>query len=1305
MSRRSWAIVTPEFNELFVRTFLFISFSNRLMRAFLQQFFRNRSSLLRSIVLFVLIFPPLLVLATALTLTVWMMPNIERYHQFIESQASLAIGSPIKIETITADWSGANPRLRLENIRILDRQGSAVLILPRVESVLSWRTLFFGGVRLRSMRLDQAALSIRRDTHGVISVAGINIDDQKDSGGADWLLQQGHLTIANAHLRWLDETRSSAILPLKNVNFELENRGDRHVFSLTATPPDFLSDPIKVHGKLTGRHIADVGKWQGEAEIQLNRFDALAWSYWLPLPSQFKRATGHFHGLLNIDRQGLRKVTVDLAVREVENRFAENLPALNINELNGRLIWQELMGGFELSGNKLSFALTDGFVLPPTNFSYRQQIDRATQATETALTVSEIDLASAQNLLAYLPLDAIRRQQIVEANPQGHLQEFKLSWLGQPNDFKRYQFAAKFDGLALQQVGDQPGFSGLNGALSANEKHGSLSLQAQGLLINAPSQLLEPLRFDRFLVDVIWDKQDQGWLFQLTKAQIANSDLTGFASGRYWFDGKGLGVADVTAQLQRASVARAAWYIPKHLLGEQTHSWLQNGLLAGEATQFNLKLRGDLDHFPFPENRDGIFQITAKAHDVSIDYQAKWPKIEHANARLLIEGQRLEITSDKANIGTGEVQDVIVTLPDMLSDQMSLKVAGVSSGTTQSVLNYINSSPLRAILKDFTKPIKVIGNGKLDLLLDIPLNGSADIKLQGAYHFKDNEVDLADYIPTLKKVNGDLLFTEKTLETSNMLVQALGGVAKILVNTASDGRLNVAANGRINADSSPFTVPMSALKRLYGGANWTAKVSVLGDDLSVNVNSDLVGLGAELPVPLAKNRHESVPVNFEMKNLSKIKDQISLKYGKVLKAVLIRQVDDQGNWAIKRGNIHLGHPVAEQTERDGIWITGLLPYISAQDWLALGLTDNHGMAHHQLPTIAGVDVSIRKCHVFNSDFNDLNIRGQFSGEVFNAKVNADELKGDLQWQAQNEGHLQLRLKEAVLGNAGKMATASQTLPASAAEQVATPRRISLPVIDVVVDQFSYQHNSLGKLEFHVSQNGQDVLLDHLRVVNPDGALVATGKWDLNSAQTHVNFKLDIVDAGKVLDRSGYPGSLRGASGSLNSDLLWKGGPDEFDQSSLSGSLGLKVGKGQFLKINPGAGKLLSVLNLQALPKRVVMDFTDVFSGGFEFDTIEATAQINQGVLVTKDLVIEGSSAKVEMAGQVDLKRETQNLRVRILPKLSNSVSLIAFAGGPVVGAGVLLASKVLSDPLDKLTSFEYNVTGNWADPSIVKVSD
>jgi uncharacterized protein YhdP len=273
-------------------------------------------------------------------------------------------------------------------------------------------------------------------------------------------------------------------------------------------------------------------------------------------------------------------------------------------------------------------------------------------------------------------------------------------------------------------------------------------------------------------------------------------------------------------------------------------------------------------------------------------------------------------------------------------------------------------------------------------------------------------------------------------------------------------------------------------------------------------------------------------------------------------------------------------------------------------------------------------------------------------------------------------------------------------------QTTTAGTAALPVIDVMVDRLSIKGKQLGRLELVVQPHEQEYQLDHLSLSNPDGVLSVDGKWKMsaNEAQTQAHFKLEISDAGNMLARTGYPDSVRDGSGKMEGTFAWPGAPWMYSNARLNGNLSLDTGKGQFLQIDPGVGKLLSILSLQALPKHITLDFEDVFSKGFQFDSINGTADIKQGVINTDNLKIEGSSAKVTMKGQIDLNSETQNLRVHIVPTVGNSVALIsAFVATPVVGAGVYLAGKILGDPLGQLAAFEYNITGSWIDPTVEKV--
>ncbi|HEY9146871.1 MAG TPA: AsmA-like C-terminal region-containing protein, partial [Thiobacillus sp.] len=134
-------------------------------------------------------------------------------------------------------------------------------------------------------------------------------------------------------------------------------------------------------------------------------------------------------------------------------------------------------------------------------------------------------------------------------------------------------------------------------------------------------------------------------------------------------------------------------------------------------------------------------------------------------------------------------------------------------------------------------------------------------------------------------------------------------------------------------------------------------------------------------------------------------------------------------------------------------------------------------------------------------------------------------------------------------------------------------------------------------------------------------------------------------------------------------------------------------------------KLLGVLSLQSLPRRLNFDFRDIFNEGYAFDDIGATLRIARGVVYSDDFKMRGPAAKVNMSGLADLNQETVQLRVKVIPKLSEGVAVAgALLGGPLAGVGALAAQKLLRDPIEEVISQEYMVTGAWQAPDVQRLS-
>jgi uncharacterized protein YhdP len=244
-----------------------------------------------------------------------------------------------------------------------------------------------------------------------------------------------------------------------------------------------------------------------------------------------------------------------------------------------------------------------------------------------------------------------------------------------------------------------------------------------------------------------------------------------------------------------------------------------------------------------------------------------------------------------------------------------------------------------------------------------------------------------------------------------------------------------------------------------------------------------------------------------------------------------------------------------------------------------------------------------------------------------------------------------------------------------------------------------------------SNAGREWRLSKLNITLPEASFKANGKWvtsrdGTQQAMTDMNFRLEIADAGELLNRLGTKDALRGGAGKLEGQVSWQGSPLTLHYPSLSGRFNVNMGRGQFLQAEPGVAKLLGVLSLQALPRRLLLDFRDVFSAGFAFDTVRGDVTIQQGIASTRNLQMKGVNAVVQMEGSSDIAKETQDLRVLILPEVdAGTASLLAgIALNPAIGLSTFLAQLVLKQPLSRVNTQEFAIDGTWRDPKVTKIT-
>jgi uncharacterized protein YhdP len=418
---------------------------------------------------------------------------------------------------------------------------------------------------------------------------------------------------------------------------------------------------------------------------------------------------------------------------------------------------------------------------------------------------------------------------------------------------------------------------------------------------------------------------------------------------------------------------------------------------------------------------------------------------------------------------------------------------------------------------------------------------------------------------------------------------------------------------------------------------------------------------------------------------------------------------------VLRGRIAVGAPLPDWPD-SGVYAVLRLPRLDADAWAAAvkdagaDLGGAPASDEGYWPTRVGLQV--QELRLAERVFNQVSVGGTRSGDRWQLSVAARELDGYLEVQGGAQERLLARL-------------AHLRLPPGAADEVerlaAQPRTI--PALDIVVDDFELAGLRLGRLELlatnRMAQQGnvgvREWRLQTLKLSVPEARLSASGNWApiasltgpaqaASARRTALQLRLDIDDAGALLSRLGFPGTLRGGRGQLEGSLGWLGSPLALDLPSLSGELTLAVQNGQFLKADAGAAKLLGVLSLQSLPRRLTLDFRDVFSEGFAFDSVRGKASIARGVISTRDLQMRGVNAAVLIEGSADLVRETQDLTVVVVPEINaGTASLLAAFVNPVTGLGSLVAQWLLREPLRAATTQTFRITGRWDDPQIERL--
>jgi len=1184
---------------------------------------------------------------------------------------------------------------------------------------------------------------------------------------ADWFFEQHEFVIRGGAVRWIDEQRHAPALALSDVRLVVRNRRRGHELRLDATPPPEWGQRFTLTARARQPLLARAGDWQrwrGTLHADLPQATVAELRRHVDLPFELSQGRGALRAWVDFD-QGLAKaVTVDLALRDLSVRLAPGLEPLALREAGGRLVAERQADGVKLSATRFGFVTAEGQAWPEGNLSLalrQQQPRRAADAaavypvTGGELAIDRLDLALTAELAGRLPLGAGLRELLAELAPQGQVGQLGANWQGPLDAPQRYTLKASVKDMAITSAPPaepggfgRPGWRGADFEFTASERGGQARLGLDGGALDFPGVFEQPhVPLRRFGADLTWQidagsaEGGPGLSLKVDNARFENDELQGeltasWRTGPGTGHGKGArlpGSLELQGKLSQGQATAVARYLPLGL-PDSVRSYVKRAVGAGKVGATSFRVKGDLWDFPFVNRKDGEFRIAAQVQGVQLAYvpsepgwESPWPAFTDLDGELVFERNAMQIRHARGRVFGVELSNVNGGIADMAHPV--LEIEGGARGQAADLVRYVNATPIADWTGQVLAQASLAGNAELKLNLQLPIDHLDRSVVKGSVLLQGGDVRLRPDVPLLAGARGRVEFTQQGVHLNAVTARAFGGEVVLDGGTLADGNLRFTANGTASVEglrrAPEFAAAGRWLARVQGQAPYRLQLGVVrGQPPEWLLTSPLTGLAIDLPAPLRKPAEATWPLRVQLSpgaeqrpgGTGPLRDLLRVELGNVLQAQYLRDLSKETP-TVLRGAIGVNALMPEMApgvravaEFDSLQVDAWLPLFAAAPGPAPGAVSAAESAYAPQAVQLKARELLTGSRRLTGLTLDLKRYAQGGDEGWRAHVQADQVVGDVDYREPrgpaHAGRIHARL-------------ARLSLPRSEVDSVDAlleQAPASVPALDIQVEDFELRGKKLGKLSVEaVNRSGSGVesprewRLTNLSLRMPEAVFSASGQWGYVAGAPQrrrmgLDFRLDIGDSGALLERLGFGRVVRGGKGQLRGTVGWAGSPLDLNYPTLDGQMAIALESGQFLKVEPGVGRLLGVLSLQSLPRRLALDFRDVFEEGFGFDNVSGDVQLQRGIARTNNLRMRGVQAAVLMEGSADIARETQDLRVVVVPEINAGTASLAYAAiNPVIGLGTFLTQWLLSGPLSAAGTREFRVTGDWDDPKVVQV--
>ncbi len=1231
---------------------------------------------------------------------IWLSDQVAERKGEIASWASQQSGYPVEIEEAGLYWLDLIPKLEISQVKVSAKQGNTPIfeagqIYLAVDVFSSIRS---GELMIEDASIRNAKVNVERTADGQFRVKGYQPQSQQPLSDDNiktvfsWLTRLKHSRLSNVQVQYKDENE-----PALNGQYIIEQaslrfNNQQFISEAKLALPETLGNSLELSATAQINDALDITSWQG-----LLRLDEISLGKLLKKRA-FRGAKlddGLLTATLNVQKASEQALLGGLELELSDATLSSSKPDDEFTEVS----LEHLMGDFQLDytdkqwqiqGKQLQIKMA-GEEWPVSAFEIKQ--DETGELSGNASFIRLSDMTSLALLMNEMP------EVLVNTKPAGDLQNVAFAYSEHLGLGKLSMQANEVSFLPWQ---DYPGANDLSFSIDKNENQGSIELDSRATAIYAETWLPDSILFESMKGKISWQKSETGWEVNADSLQVWNDDLNILLNGEI-DQVNDITNTDLTVTLQ--DVVANTWrrYVPKRILPEDFEKWSADAFRQGVIRSGSITMKGDPAAFPFEsEPERGSFDMKLNVEDVQLHYGPGWPDLMHVNGTVEGKGNNLLIQSESGQIAGFNFNKVTTTISNLVKSNPILKVSGLLNGSTSNALAFLKQSPLKSRFGSIDDWLQAKGSSDIQLDLTVPLVDPDSAQAKGYVSFNQSQLTTKAIAGLeINEINGRLYFSNDGVSAEKITAKAFN--EPIVINTKTEHeKTYVDINGRVAVSSLNKIWPGAIPAFVSGETDYSTGLAISeptpGDfELNVSMTSDLQGLKIDAPKPLGKELSE--PIRLQAMIHEKNDGLVyNLSYADWLKAALYSDKNRRIS-----GQVMLGGQPSDGAF-SGLHIAGMIKELDIQPWLDWQDNLPKTTGPSVLETIDSLDIRLDKLQFKGQSLDNLHVKGNQIESNWQLDLSSPQIKGIVKVPADinNTTPLDVSLQYLKL-NMNDKAGAKSTTDKSSSDV--------WPAIKLSVDSLTINNLDLGQLNLQADTTPNQWLIKTASLISGTMKSSVTGEWQKTESGDTSHFVLDIEsdDLKALLAHFNYQKVIAAKQVRVNADLNWNDAPLSFSRHSLNGTLDLSVGRGSLLEVEPGAaGRIFGLLSIAAIPRRLSLDFSDLFGGGFDFSSIKGHFQFNNGIALTNNLTMQGDSAVIEMKGPIDLVNQTYNQVVKVTPKVSSTLPLAgAVAGGPVglgVGTAILLFDKIAGSVLDRdvinLISYSYKLTGPWNDPKL-----